>query len=457
MSRARTILRRSLKTLAALFIVYLLLYTIGTLYYGAQLRAIKADMAQQGLPLTVTDLVPTPTPDGDNAASLYHRAYRLISGPPQTLANGRTIAGTVRKEVSAFRDFGKFTTDQKNERYRKAAEDFCLGDTYAQVEALLEQAAAKPFCQFDNHYEDGPGMLLPQVNMTQIFNNILRVRAILAREANDFDQVIKCIRLRYVIAQHERENPIYLLMLYRLSMRTAVCSDLRNLLAQAAESLSRSQLDQIAGILACEQEGDTARELARAFDGERIIFAAWLYEHPERMGLLSEQFNGLGFGMRVYGSAALRPLSIREYVAYLGIMAKARATALDSTRSTSNVAWPQVSFLCPVINMIMPSFNMGFENLDRDTADIAITRTAIAVLQQRSRTGTFCESLEDLQPAYFSDLPREPLTHEQVLYEHGPDWFSLKTVFQKKGKALEFRFPAIDDPGVPDLPDPIRR
>jgi hypothetical protein len=186
-------------------------------FYAAadMLEEQRAAAKAEGLAMVPDDLRPaTPIPDDQNAAVDYKA---LITG-----LRSKGIGMSFQKPLE---DWSRDPTLSN-----LAAAKATLA-RFSAVVARLHKAAAKPHCDYERRYEDGPLLLLPEYADMKAFVKLLVAKARIDAYDGKIDEAMQALDSARQICIHAGDEPLLIGMLVRLGGEAIVMRSIEVLLS----------------------------------------------------------------------------------------------------------------------------------------------------------------------------------------------------------------------------------
>jgi len=203
----------------------------------------------------LADLPPQVAPKDRNAAIKYLGLFPQLSKNP-------VIAGIDWDAIGGNLDASKMPED-----YKAAAKSLNAG-----LLAQLREAAALEKCDFENHYEEGWGMLLPSLGNFRQCVRLLRVDTREAMIAGDLDRATANLVAGYQMVRHVSRDPIMICSLVGAAMVEYMHSEA--LVLNAIPTVTREQKRRIAD--AIRALGQDPVNIRASIEGERSISLNWM-------------------------------------------------------------------------------------------------------------------------------------------------------------------------------------
>lgn len=412
---------RLAKILAGLVAAALVIHTILLVASGLALRHAREELRAVGRPMAIADIIPAPVPPSENAAPLYTSAFALLDSEAVGEDSLRTLLSRAGREYGA---------DPESAEKREAFERLLANETTVQALKLIEQAAARPRCNFDLPYAQGTTLIIPHVNGMIDVGIILQARMALEMRRGDAEAAWRDLETTLRMADALRDEPVLISALVRVAMfRMALASvtmmsnlTLPNDAAAARLSMLAAPADDIAPFI-------------RAMDGERLIYGEapfnlnFMQNALESLPSPSEKHSGLTRWVLLRFS--YRPLLQANYADYLRGAGKEVADAahpfwenpsFENTQviTAKDFLLPNMSklFLLPALTRIRPVM----ANLQ---ANARVVQTGLALLRHKIAHGAYPPTLAEVDPSFLAEIPLDPFTGQPLVYRPEGDGFVL--------------------------------
>ncbi len=407
--------RRVLKWLGISFggLLLLLLVAIGLTVWRTQgrVRAARAELADLGVTLDLTQLAKPPVPDEDNAAPLYRRAFDAVSLARSDEEFACEVAwGQVNLEYAVLAERAWDII----ERNRRALE-------------LLHKASTRPQCNFELDWSD----LLNQ-NIDH-FRNLRCCARLLAFESAMFlhsgradDAVAVCaVNLRLADAADE---PLLIAQLLRYAIIGIGSKSLETVLSDSRPSEQACR--RVAGDVGAT---DLASSYVEAMEGE-AAHGVWMAHQP-RPALTPDALRAMNVPPEAVAEVEdaqqrkeggrhnpLAWLAAVSYEAsYMQVMIDGIRQAERPYRelaSSQRAAPAAVESAQPAsLEDLAAGTHVGASRArDRAIAALGVDQIALLLKAYRARHGRYPATLEQLQEYAGYELPLDPFSGEAFVY-----------------------------------------
>ena len=409
---------RLVKILAGLLVALLVLHSLLLVASGLALRNARAEFRAAGRPMAPAEIIPKAVPPSENAAPLYASAFALL--------DSKTVAG---KKLSTYAvDLGReFSMDPDSDEKRIAFEQALANETVVQALDLIRQATARPRCNFDLPYDQGALMLVPHVNGLLSAGRILSSAILLETRRGDDQNAWQSLFQFLRMADALRDEPVLISALVRISMLQSALASAR-LVAEAfpPDDETRERLERLIAA------ADHLHPVLLAFDGERLFFGDWIFDHNNAHRLIQNVLGVGGPGLKPRYLAWLlsyRPSRQFQHAAYLRIV-KQSADDLarplgDSPPAPESDPSMQDRWYGGILYAFAPSYFRARVVTLRLQAHARITQTGLALLRHKAAYGAYPAALAEIDPQFLPEIPLDPFTGKPLVYRPEADGFVL--------------------------------
>jgi len=444
----------------------------------------KAKMEAQGAVFELAKLVPPPVPDEQNFAMTPLLEPLLDMYPPGTTNSSRwrneegrkrvesieledpklnsaigegTLPGEGTLERPQWSDWkvGERTRLQDWQRYyrhstvfpswpepRTAAQDVlkALSRYDAELDEL-EVASHQPYARFNVHYEEEnpAAILLPHLGALRQLSKVLWLRAVAELQAGDTEAAFADVNLMLTLADSIKDEPMLISHLVRLAMLEITEQTLWEGLCD--HRWSDAQLKEFQQRLAGM---DLLKELKRSMMAERTFgteILKLIIHKPEMVFELTDMSGSPEVSEAQLVISRLIPkgwlyfelVNYNElFDDYLLNVLPDEAVDLNATRvqEAGHEFSRQLSDLSSVkafmqhrllSKMLLPALDRVPERSARAEAMKDMAIVAMALERYHLAHHNYPDSLDVLAPADVTQLPKDPVTHENFCYEVNPD------------------------------------
>ncbi len=414
-------MRRIILTIGLLLAAILLLAVAVWFYYdikfGRQLEAKLAALRAQGMPVTLAEAAPPPVPDDQNAAVLYQKVFGVMSPADQSAR--RLIGGLMDEEFEALCRYQETPEAQLEKRAREL-----LSRPAPQQELdALRRAAERPYCVFPGDWEGIWGG--PFFAYMASFRNAIRVinvRALLSANEGHLDEAIDWWQIALRMSEHAASEPTLIAELVAIAMQSITFDVVKQFLstAEIAPSTARRFEEYLRQI-----------DLTKSFTDAMIGEQAWGDDAFDYVRTNPQDFYDLG-PLPFYGTWPYRPLHKLDELTYLQYMeriiqltklpyckAESRLEQLDADLEKLPIFQGMLSkIFCTV-------YSRSWQKRDWAVANIALCRVVLALKACKYERGIYPATLVQLQETLDWELPEDPFSGQDFIYEPQAEGFKL--------------------------------
>ena len=433
----KTIPRRIIQILAGLALAALAAHlTLWTLSEIA-LRDAYQQLRASGRPMSPEEIIPPQVPVADNAAPLYASAFALLESET---ADGKTLFNQLG---DAARDY---SADQPDSDEKRAAfEPLLSNETVAQALALVEEASARPHCNFDLPYQQGTLLRVPHVNGFLKITRALSAKALWEAQRGNGAAAWRIQETQLRVADALRTEPVLISALVRISQYKTALASIRNI--HQRTPLDAETAARLTALLAT---GDDVGPYALALDGERLVFGEWAFEWIHTHNLYEftppmKEFNCIRWLMERYPNyVPARQADHAFYLRALGQVADAASLNLWDPLPRGPVALDQhIPWYATISRIVLPALSQSRIRMVQLQANVRVMRAGLALLRHKDAHGAYPATLAEIDPSFLAETPRDPFTGQPLVYRPEADGFVLYSL----GENLQ------DDDGTEETKD----
>jgi hypothetical protein len=410
--------------------------TFGDLREAA--RSLPAELAaakREGLPLEPADLRrKPPVPDSRNAAPYLREMARECEA---TRARSSAETGDVG---AAMRRPGRSAAD------RQAARD--LLERESRMIELAEKVAAKPDCDMDKPYEQGPELMFPEFVAARQAARLLAIRAILSSDSGRLQSAFRDIGAGLRLARHAGREPVVIAMLVQIAIEAIMGAALEQVVL---DHIGEPRVIRLAeGTLAAQ---GPLPSIEHAFRGEVVMgrrggdLGQLTGSQPSAdvQRRTSSQSGRNAFcnasEARVVSFWRRSFASLREHRGDPAAQADAQQAALGEIEANSR----KPSYL--LVNILAPALTRLSDKVLHMQAQRHLRATLLRIVSYRNRTGAFPRDLAQLG----GNVALDPFSGKPLVYRRSERGFVLYSIGMDRkddgGMAVK---PGPDKP-VPDI------
>ncbi len=421
--------------LLVLFVLVAIPWTYFNIKWGLELEAKLAELKAQGLPLTLAEAAPKPVPASQNAAVLYQKVFGEFSSPG-LVPERRYIGGITEEEHHFITTYIKTGRAERRQVRRILSRPAVKRDLQ-----IIRRASQRPHCIFPVNWEGGAGALFPHFAGLRSAAQMLRIQALVSAEAGHLDEALDWCRVALRISEHAASEPTLIAQLVAIAIQAITLDALERI-------ISGQQLEP--GVANDFQEYLSRIDLRKAFTDGMIGERALGIETTEaiRRGTYGSVELPI---VQTYRSRLAWPLWKLDELTYIDYMSRVvEAQRLPYARAvgeieSANKELRALPFYQGVLaKILIPVFARVVHKRAMATANIGLCRVVLALKAYRYEHGAYPETLDQLQQALDWELPQDPFSGKDFIYQRTGGGFRLCSI----GRYRE------DDGSVPPTDSP---
>ncbi len=408
---------RLVKILAGLVAAALVLHAILLVASGLALRNARAELRAGGRPMTPAEIIPKEVPASENAAPLYTSAFALLDSES---VDGKKLSFFV---ADAGRDY---VTDPDSDDKRLAFEQALANETFVQAFDLIQQAAARPRCNFNLPYDQGAMMLVPHVSGLLATHRILSANLQLETRQGHRKQAWQTVELSLRLANALRDEPLLISALVRIAQYQMAMASVRLVAEEfSPDDETSARLDRLVAA------ADDMTPYFLAMDGERLLYGEWAFLNLTSWSakdLFVPMGEDPGWQMRKLGLLrSYRPARQADHALYLRAMLAVAQEAQRPYWETGGNPAPDPDFpwYSATTTLILPALAQSRIAMAKLQANARVTQTGLALLRHQSAHGAYPPTLAEIDPTLLAEAPLDPFTGKPLVYRPEGDGFVL--------------------------------
>ena len=420
--------------LLVLFVLAAIPWTYFNIKWGRELEAKLAELKAQGMPLTLAEAAPKPVPASQNAAVLYQEIFGVQFPPNEPTMLEEAMGGLSKDDREVFSAYLKEATPELEGQVRT----LLARPQVQQAVETLRRASTRPYSVFPVNWEDGAGALFPHMPMFREASRIMATQSLLLADEGRLDEALDWCEVSLRMSEHAASEPTVIGQLVAYAMQTITFDAVKQIIGP--RQLTPGSTARLAARLRTLDLYDT---FTAALVGERGMarssFFDQLNEEPY------ELYQSFGFRPRgisgvlprLYFSRLAHPLHKRDQLAYLEYMGQQIETTklpyregeeqLDALRRALSrlptyQAW--------VTKMLFPVFARASGRREYAVAEIDLCRVVLTLKAYKYEQGAYPDSLGHLQQTLDWELPADPFSGKDFLYQRQGEGFKLYSIGQ---------------------------
>lgn len=395
-----------------------------------QLEAKLAALRAQGMPVTMIEAAPEPVPDDQNAAILYQQVFQVQFGPVSSYGSGRSIGGGLTGAEEEILDRYRAESDGQ---LTAQVRDILSRPAVQQDLETLRRASRRPHSVFPVNWEEGFSVLFPHMAKFREATRIIALQTALAANEGDIDEALNWCEVSLRMSEHVASEPTLIAHLVAIAMQAITFAPMKQFLAEApVPPATASRFEQYL------REIDMYESFTNAMIGERAMGCDafdMAYGQPlDRRYLLS------GYGVTdmpgpleaLYLSSLGRPLQRMDQMIYLDYMGE----GIQVTKLPTRTAEPKLNALATDLSklpawqgiftkILFPIFARACQKRDQAVAEIDLCRIVLALKVHEYEHGRYPDSLQQLQQTLDWQLPQDPFSGQDFVYQLQGEGFKL--------------------------------
>jgi len=411
--------------LLVLFVLMAIPWTYFNIKWGRELEAKLAELKAQGMPLTFGEAAPKPVPDVQNAALLYQKVFRVQFPPAKPLVLEGSMGGLSGEEHDLIEDYIK-----TGHAARRQVREILNRPEVERDLQIIRQASQRPYSVFPINWDDGAGALFPHFSRFRAAAYILAAQAVISADAGRIEEALDWCQVALRMSEHAASEPIVIGQLVAIAMQ-AITLDAVQQIVSAAD---------IHPALAHEFE-----QYLHQIDLYETFTAAMIAERGgcrELFDQLPKQhykfFYDFGIRpcplpLRLYASSLGSPVQKLDQLMYLKYMGRrikllklpyreAGDQIYELDRGSSKCSY------CVVTGLVSPVFVRFDAERDKAVARIGLCRVMLALKAYKYQRGVYPDSLTQLEQTLDWELPEDPFSGEDFVYQRQAEGFKLYSI-----------------------------
>jgi len=427
--------------LLVLFVLAAIPWTYFNIKWGRELEAKLAELKAQGMPLTMAEAAPKDVPDDQNAAVLYQKVFGEFSSPG-LMPERWHIGGMTDEEYRVVEDYVTAT----DTAVKVQAREILNRPAVQRDLATIRQASQRPYSVFPINWEDGVGALFPHLSCFRHAVQVLAAQAQVCAEAGRLDEALDWCEVALRMSEHAASEPTLIGQLVGYAMQAITFDALLRIVDSAPVSGKIGKpLGNHLGKIDLYDTFTTAMKTESTFG--RWYFDLLKKEGPGAVIQLVDGHHDFPeeLGFWIYGSRLGRPVQRLDELTYLAYMGR----QVELTKLPYREAGPKIKalrqemttmpFYLVVTRLLTAVFSKATQRRDWAVANIGLCRVVLALKAYKYKHGAYPQSLRQLQETLHWELPEDPFSGTDFIYQRHGEGFMLYSI----GQDLD------DDGGIP--------
>ncbi len=384
--------------LLVLFVLVAIPWTYFNIKWGRELEAELVELKAQGMPLTLAEAAPKDVPDEQNAAVLYQQVFGEFF--PGVQREARRIGAMTGDEQGVIRQYIK-TNDAA---LQGQAREILSRPAVKRDLEIIRRASQRPHCVFPVNWEDGVGALLPHLPPLRDAVRVLAAQALISAEAGRLDEALDwcCVSLR--MSEHVAAEPTLIAQLLAIAVQGTTLDVVERLISeqQLEPGVANDFADYLSRI-------DLRKAFTKGMIGERAL------------------------GIQSFHSP-LWKLDELTYIDYMSRLVAAHRLPYSNAVAeieSANKELNALPFYQGILaKMLVPVFARVVDKRAEATANIGLCRAVLALKAYKYDHGAYPETLDQLEETLDWQLPEDPFSGKDFVYQRQAEGFKLYSIGQ---------------------------
>lgn len=418
--------------IGALLVLIIIASLVMNVVFSRELRQTMAQLKAEGRALTVAKIRPAPVPDDQNAAPLMQKASELMGygaynkPAPKAAPAIKELSDLINSNNTA--DISTWPT-----AHRDALPRLIQAPEMAQLFAILREASQKPGYNNNLKYEDGPSMLLPNLDAVRQTIRFLSIKAELAAQNGNTEEAWATLLEGLKLVDLLKQEPILITQLVRIACDIVMINYMERMADKTDVPPKQAQ------VLIAELARHTdAIPWIRCMEGERIFMGIWVFNRISGQASCSEIaqiFGGSHSSLRTwffkYNTAPiLGSWTKKDFTVYLKLMSQMEDyykvpywQAVETIRN--HPIDQQIPLYCLLTRLIFPNLDrLVTKNAEHDAA-VDVARVGLGLKLFKQKNGAYPGTLENVAPEFLDAIPVDPFTGKALIYRKADAGFIL--------------------------------
>ena len=416
--------------IGALLVLIILASLIMNVIFGHELRQTLAQQKAEGRALTIAEIRPAPIPDDQNAAPLFQKAGEMLGTfqhdrPVLSVAPAiKELSDLIKTNLPAL-DISTWPT-----AHREKLPGLIQSPEMQQLFAVLREASQKPGYNSNLKYEDGPGMLLPNLGSIRQMARFLSIKAALATQNGNTDEAFSTVQEGLKLADLLKQEPTLVSQLVRIAC-DKIMIDCLERMADKTDVTT----DQARALITELSQHTDATPWIRTMDGERVCIGLWCFQTLQHGSfrdfnpLLSTEMNFPRWLCWIF-KYPMTPVLKKDFVIYLKLFSQMQDyykvpywKAAETIRN--HPTNQQIPPYCIMTRLLLPGLDkIATKNAEHD-ALIKVARAGLGLKLFKQKNGAYPDTLEKLTPEFLENIPVDPFTGKALIYRKADAGFTL--------------------------------
>jgi hypothetical protein len=404
-------------------------WTYYNIKWSVELNRELKQWQQQGLPLTMAEVIPEKVPDAENAAPIYMQVFNVSFDPgkqPQTKMN---LAGLTDAEETLIEEYVSRKDRTKVMRVRA----LLSRPEVKQTLQVLRLASLRKKAVFPVEWENGFLAPLPHLQRFRVGVRLVAANALLFAVDGQVDEALDWCVVGLRMASHVESEPTLIAQLVTIAMRQMILDAVEEIIAPRSvpTNAGRHLLEELQAI---DLQGPYVEAVKSEAAFGRYAFMQirskpdWLAE------VMPTGLPGAVAAWSLYCSWLGGPLRSHDEAAYLGIMRRqveATTRPWVEAQGSYEAIDSQILRAGPMpflTRALTPVFSRIVCRKDIAEARVDLGRIALMLKSYKQQHGQYPESLDELAQSQNTEMPTDPFSGKAYLYTRQGEGFMAYSI-----------------------------
>ena len=424
-SRLVDIAPKLLVALLALAVIAGGVWTYYNIKWGGELTRELKVWQQQGLPLTMAEVIPEKIPDAENAAPIYMQVFNVSFEPGKHPETKRNLAGLTAAEDKLVEEY--VCGEDRTKAVRVQA--ILSWPEVKQTLQVLRLASQRKKSVFPVKWEQGFSALFPHLARFRDAARLVAANALLLAADGQIEEALDWCVVGLRMASHVEGEPTLIAQLVAtVAMRHITLNVLEEIIAPGSVPANagrhlREELQRI----------DLDASWADGLEFEAAMGRNMLAQLRNQPALLANFTGSEGNGPMAidwaYCSWPGGPLRKHDEAIYLNVMRQqieAATKPWPDAKATYDAIERQIqqkTLGTGLSGRFTPVFSGAARKKDIAKARVDLGRIALALKAHKQQHGQYPASLGELAQSQNMELPADPFTGAAYIYARQGDGF----------------------------------
>ncbi len=423
--------------LLVLFVLVAIPWTYFNIKWGRELEAKLAELKAQGMPLTPAEAAPKPVPDSQNAAVLYQEVFKVQFPPTESIFGEGAMGGLSQDDRNVFSAYLKEPTRELESQVRK----LLARPQVQQALNTLRRGSQRPYSVFPVKWEQGAAALFPHMGMFRAATYIITTRALLLADEGRVKEALDWCRVSLRMSEHAASEPTLIGQLVATAMQAITLDAVERIISEQqlepgvandfADYLSRINLYKSSTVAMAGEQAYGIETMEQLRRGE-YRRSELVRDHLD----LSARADRSYLIVQLYSSWLGRPLwKLDELALIQGYGKVVRLTAEPYVEAASEwkrlkASRDEIPRYLVLTRKLSPLFSGAMQKRDHAVASIGLCRVVLALKAYKYERGAYPQSLAQLQETLDWQLPEDPFSGADFVYQRQEEGFKLYSIGQ---------------------------